>query len=145
MNDPQEQQWSKTQDQADSPGWHPDLPGGDFPYGLAYRTSSPGGDVESWIRVQLTGGNVGGRWAYWRNKTEYTALADRLWNPAQPHFIGMLAQPYSGTKGPAWVLTHPLGEPPPSTIEIEPVAAKVRYERSKEVYDVDSRQSHELP
>jgi hypothetical protein len=147
LNDPNQQNWSQAQDQADStPDWTPDLPGGDFPMSFPYTTENPAGERQIWLRVHLHGGAIGGRWAYWFHKDTHLALADRIWNAEANHFIGMLAHPFSGTKGPAWVLLTPKAVPPPQTIDVEPEKTKgPRYERSKEVFDVDSQESRELP
>jgi hypothetical protein len=146
MNDPIHEQWSQLQDKADSPDWHPDLPGGDFPLGTPYPTTDPAGSSQTWSRVFIRSGAIGGRWAYWFNRADHIAIADRIWNAGAPHFIGMLAVPYTGTVGPAWVLIDPAASPPTGAIELEPERRQgTRYERSKEVFDVSSSTTHIVP
>jgi hypothetical protein len=122
-------------DNPEHPEWTPDLPGGDFPYGHPYRVSNPAGEEQTWIRTHIFGGQTLGRWAY--GSPDLGALADRLFNNHAPHFIGMLEKPFTAP-GPYWILIHPQAAPPPETIFVEPEKTKVRYERSKEVFDVNN-------
>jgi hypothetical protein len=91
-------------------------------------------------------------------------IVDRLFNGDAAHFAGMLGEPYAGKRvtdtGSAnvdsryvWILTEPrVREIPASeqpsvlrpTLEMTD-KTETRYERSKEVYDVDSGRTEILP
>lgn len=115
-----------------------------------------------WKRVQVIGGAIGGRWAYWQVQhkdplhlaaekvdpnTAYEVIADRLFNGDAWHFAGMLAIPYNGVPAAAWVLVEPriTEGPKPKLTVMEPMSDGKRYERSKEVYDVATGESELLP
>ena len=127
-----------------------DLP--DLPAGLIWNeqpSGRTGGVPGKWQRVDVVTGTIDGRWAYWKNwwgpdghpgigdHPQFWAIADRLFNENAVHFIGMLAKPYTG-KGLYWVLISPKMTPPRSEVEIEETAG-TRYERSKEVFDVETQ------
>src|SRR5262245_6161080 len=99
----------------------------------------------SWTRVLITGGKVGGRWAYWQDRNTSTVIADSIFNSGAHHFAGMLANPYTRNQSNTlvWVLTHPIVSPPPRPLTLED-KPKVRYEKSREVYDVETGETKEI-
>jgi hypothetical protein len=112
-----------------------------------------------WLAVEIISGNSGSRWAYWApwlNENgrygsgphpQFKAIADGIFNGDAAHFIGMLGVPYARiplTPSVAWVLVSPRAIPPPVTRIVEEQTAP-RYEKSREVFDVDSQQSRKLP
>lgn len=120
--------------------------------GTVYRD-----DVRTWQRVEIISGRAGARWAYWAPWTNYEVrqpgvgphpefhvVLDTIFNASAPHFVGMLAVPYAG-KLPGqphthtWVIIDPIAPPPPPVYVREEKQA-VRYERSDEVYDVETKQ-----
>ena len=119
-----------------------DLP--DLPAGIIW--TEPGSE-RKWQRVEVLVGTIDGRWAYWQSwwgpdghpgigdHPQFWAVADRLWNGEAVHYIGMLQKPYTG-KGLYWVQISPKVSPPRHQIEIEETTT--RYERSKEIFDVET-------
>jgi hypothetical protein len=123
-----------------------------------------GGGIRSWRRVIVIAGSVGGRWAYWAPwatidkcagqgvNPEFKVIADKIFNSDAHHFVGMLAVPYVNKAlavGGTWVLTSPIAEPP-RTIYVherdgDGSATRTRYEKSNEVYDVETGKSKRLP
>lgn len=118
------------------------------------------GVVRRWVYVKIMAGNVGGRWAYWNAwfdeakrkgvgvNPRHEVVADKIFNGDAAHFAGMLAQPYvgrvQGVESTAWVLVSPRMAGP--TVEYARLPHDpVRYERSKEVYDVESGKTTKLP
>ena len=138
-------------------------PFGDLPAspssGQAYSGVGTDGMQRRWVAVQILSGNAGARWAYWAPwfdpggragqgpNPAFFAIADKIFNGDAPHFIGMLAEPYVRGKDPmAWVLTDPKPVGPRIVYEVElPKPARhERYERSREVYDVETGESRML-
>lgn len=99
-----------------------------------------------WVRVRIIGGNVGGRWAYWHvpctvaPRVDWSVIADKIFNGDAHHFVGMLAIPFVRVHGvvqEGWVLVEPRVQPPAPVYErAAPVGE--RYEKSREVFDVDT-------
>ena len=112
-----------------------------------------------WQRVVLISGAVGGRWAYWKSwKTpagqwgvgahpEWLSIADILFNGDAHHFIGMLPTPYvplpQAPPLQAWVLVSPKLEAPRPVFV--PEEKRERYEKSKEVFNLNDQTSTFLP
>jgi hypothetical protein len=113
-----------------------------------------------WLAVEIVAGNSGSRWAYWAAwidpKTgrygvgpnpRHQAIADGIFNGDAAHFIGMLGIPYAKipiVASTVWVLVSPrMTGPPPQRIVDE--TPKTRYEKSKEVFDVNTQESRKLP
>lgn len=128
--------------------------------GQVFREESSDGIWREWLRVEVVAGNAGARWAYWsawKEKTdrlgigpnpESKVIADAIFNGDASHFCGMLATPFPGkiAGGPnlAWVMTSPRITPPrPGLVYLE--ETKERYEKSREVYDVQTHTSTKLP
>lgn len=115
----------------------------------------------TWQRVEIISGRAGARWAYWapwRNEAvhqpgvgphpQFKVVLDSIFNSSATHFVGMLAVPYAGhapgqsamsTGTLVWVITHPIAPPPPP-VYVREEKQTVRYERSDEVYDVETKQ-----
>ncbi len=145
--------WSNAVDQAeDTPitGNLPDI----APPGMVFDDTAPDGTVRRWQRILIVGGALSGRWAYWKLWTDegrpaygphpqFHAIADTIFNGDVPHFIGMLGAPYARTPGPAWVLISPkmTGTRPVLLPEEKP---RVRYEKSKEVFDVETGETRDI-
>jgi hypothetical protein len=123
-----------------------------------------GGGLRTWRRVIVVAGNVGGRWAYWAPwatadkragqgvNPAFHVIADKIFNSDAHHFVGMLAVPYVNKALAAagtWVLTSPVAEPPRTIYayerEGESTSGRLRYEKSNEVYDVETGKSKRLP
>jgi hypothetical protein len=160
--------WEAVVDTVDSPDsiMTTNLPT-DAPVGATYTDASAGGvggGLRTWQRVVVIAGSVGGRWAYWAPwstpdkragqgiNPEFKVIADKIFNSDAHHFVGMLAVPYvskalavDGT----WVLTSPIAEPPRTIYAHERdgdgSATRTRYEKSNEVYDVETGKSKRLP
>jgi hypothetical protein len=112
-----------------------------------------------WLRVLIIAGSTGGRWAYWASwkdpqgrsgvgaHPQRLGIADKIFNGDAAHFIGMLGVPHQnipGTPIASWVLVEPKAKPPVIRTEFEE-KPKIRYEKSKDVYDVNTQTSTELP
>ena|SRR5437667_3638713 len=126
---------------------------------MIHQRQLPTGDVQTWQRIEIVSGNTGGRWAYWAAwkakdgrpgigpHPELKAIADKIFNGDAAHFIGMLDIPYVRLPGQialSWVCLSPTRSyPPPPQIEFEPKPS-IRYEKSKEVFDVDTQTSRKL-
>lgn len=130
----------------------------DFPAGFTAPDQGSDGVHRKWLRVDIVAGSAGARWAYWQYwndpKTkqrgigphpEHQAIADSLFNGDAPHFIGMLGVPYVGKYGPkaAWVLIEPHVTPAPTARIFEEKQAE-RYEKSREIYDVETGESKKI-
>ena len=106
-----------------------------------------------WLRCKVVAGNTGGRWAYWHSDSvkagggKYNVIADKIFNGDAHHFVGMLAVPYTKQVGVdclMWVLVEPRTfAPAREWVREEPL--KSRYEKSKEVYDVNTGETKILP
>jgi hypothetical protein len=123
-----------------------------------------GGGLRTWQRVVVIAGSVGGRWAYWAPwstpdkragqgvNPAFHVIADKIFNSDAHHFVGMLAVPYVNkalAAGGTWVLTSPIAEPPRTIYayehEGESASGRLRYEKSNEIYDVDTGKTKRLP
>lgn len=122
-----------------------------------------GEQKRKWVLVDVVGGSPGARWAYWcawvrvegrRRITgigpnpQHKVIADKLFNGDAPHFVGMLSHIYAGkfngVESKMWVLTEPKVQPP--RVEyVREEKSKERYERSKEVFDVNTGETKRLP
>jgi hypothetical protein len=148
------ERWSSTLDHADETPL-PELPSDAEP-GVLWEEPVEGGR-RLWRRVEIVSGITGGRWAYWKQTAdsiqrstiphpEGKAIADRIFNGDAPHFIGMLAIPYTHIPYQtvlAWVLVDPKLVPPRPIWVIEE-KLKTRYEKSKTVFDAETQESTEL-
>lgn len=138
--------WEKSVDQAEQTPLTADLPK-DAPLGAKFQQPIEDGGFRIWIRVKLIAGNVGARWAYWRNASTFEAIADNIFNGDAAHFIGMLGIPFTGkipgVDTEAWVLVSPRIVAPPEERTYEE-KSRERYERSHEVYDVNTQTSHKI-
>src|SRR5262249_37384024 len=114
-----------------------------------------------WQRIRIITGKTGGKWAYWvgaSHKAEkihpnerFEVIADTIFNGDTWHFAGMLAVPYpgkiAGVKDTlAWVLIEPrTKEFRYATTELYKDSMLTldgkRYEKSREVYDVETKES----
>lgn len=113
-----------------------------------------------WLAIEIIAGNSGGRWGYWAPwidpatgrygvgpNPKRQAIADAIFNGDAAHFIGMLGLPYTripGTSSTVWVLVSPRLVAPP-TIRIVDEKPATRYEKSKDVFDVDTQETRKLP
>ena len=115
-----------------------------------------------WQRVRIVTGKAGGKWAYWVGATHraervqpndrFEVIVDSIFNGDAFHFVGMLAIPYTGKvlgmkDVEAWVLVEPRIKEVPSMDrprfyrdDRDTLDGK-RYEKSKEVYDVETKES----
>ena len=163
MDHLQIRQWELAVDAAEQTPLTADLPEDATP-GDIYKVTAADGVVRTWRRVIVISGNVGGRWAYWASwmrEDEATrrnvpgqglhpsgsVVADKIFNGDAAHFVGMLATPYvavPGVKPHAWVLIDPRAEGPRTTWA-EAKETRERYEKSKEIYDVETGRSTRLP
>lgn len=124
------------------------------------------GVVRTWRAVKIVAGSTGARWAYWHAWKDHSTgangigahpqhhvIADKIFNGDAAHFVGMLGVPYvqmpgvynSGGAGGvvAWVLISPKATAPVQEYaQREPV--RERYERSKEVYDVETKETKQI-
>lgn len=160
MDHLQIQQWETAVDQAELSILDQDLPEGQ-PAGSIYTHEG-----RKWMRVGVIRGNTGARWAYWMpwkvkddndreriingpgRHPEFLAVADKVFNGDAAHFIGMLAKPYVQLPGGKPTLMWVLLEPRPSgptVIRMREEPVRERYERSKEVYDVNTGETTKLP
>ena len=154
-------EWELAVDEAERNPLTANLPK-EFAAGDRFEETGADGVQRRWLAVTVVSGNVAGRWAYWAPWTvdasypsragqgphpSHFAVADRIFNGDVNHFIGMLANPWvkmPGVQPPSWVLVDPKMSAPPLTYHrAEPV--KERYERSKEVFDVETGTSRQLP
>jgi len=145
--------WSNAVDSANDLAIQ-DLP--DLPAGSIFKDAG----LRVWQRVSVVGGANGGRWAYWVSwKTklgspgigpdrDFHAIADTLFNGDAFHFIGMLGVPYARVPGSepslAWVVIEPRMSAPPVSRVFEDKPS-VRYEKSKDVFNVESQGTTKLP
>lgn len=146
--------WSNAVDQAEQFPLMSNLPETASP-GFFFEESAPDGTIRRWQRVYIVGGATGGRWAYWKAWTiegkpglgphpHFHAIADSIFNGDVPHFIGMLGAPYlKGSPGPAWVLVSPRMNPP-HPVNIPEEKSHIRYEKSNEVFDVETQESKDI-
>jgi hypothetical protein len=156
--------WQQASDQSDVASLTADLPT-EYPLGGKYIQEVANEPPRVWQRIDIVSGKVAGRWCYWHPWSTknphsglpmpglgpnplYQGIADTIFNGDAPHFIGMLGVPYSG-KVPglsthAWVLVSPRFLPPPEIKQYED-KPRERYERSKEIYDVDTGLATKLP
>lgn len=134
------------------------------PVGTFYTHTGVDGVERKWLRVLIISGNVGGRWAYWAHwknpetnrdgigpHPKHCVIADKIFNGDVAHFVGMLGIPYVGkvpnVDSSAWVLVEPKVQGP-TTVHVQDHGLRIgeqRYERSKEVYDVETGESEQLP
>lgn len=155
--------WETSADQVELNGT-PQLPEKPQP-GETYIEDCADGTQKQWLAVQVHAGNTGGRWAYWSPwelkdpqgnsfhptrwgvgpHPNYKAIADRVFNGDAAHFIGMLAVPYvRRLESTSWVLVSPRMEGP-KVIRVIVEKPSERYEKSKEVFDVETGESKQLP
>jgi len=160
-------QWELAVDTAEQSPISAALPD-NVPVGEFYTAQGSDGIVRKWQRVTILSGNVGARWAYWvpwkmrdpdhgRERPgigphpAYHVVVDRIFNGDAAHFVGMLAIPYVGkipgsVDSTAWVLVEPRAHADQNPVRYsEPDPVKERYEKSKEVYDVETQKSKRLP
>lgn len=124
----------------------------EFEPGDRHQESATDGTVRKWIAVKIVSGNTGGRWAYWvthvqNPREDFRAIADKIFNGDAAHFVGMLGTPYvrvPGVESKAWVLVEPRATAPVREWVREEKVGE-RYERSKDVYDVDTGKTTRLP
>ncbi len=129
-------QWEQAVDAAEANPLTANLPG-EAPPGMEWSELSQDGLTRQWVRVTVVTGRAGGRWAYWAKKEDFTVVVDTLFNGDAHHFVGMLAIPFTPFSTHHWVLVSPKVVPPP-TPRPELDKPTTRYERSKEVYNVDT-------
>jgi hypothetical protein len=153
MDYPKIHEWELAQDAVDR------SPLGDLPEdpfaGQIHEGVGSDGVMRHWIAVAVLHGNPAGRWAYWAPWTtaekqsgigphpSNLAIADKIFNGDVHNFIGMLAVPYVPRRDTAsvmWVLVDPKPSGPKIEYVVEPPlpARHERYERSREVYDVET-------
>lgn len=162
MDQQQLRHWENSIDAADSSPITANLPP-DAETGSVFTDAHCSDGVErTWVRVRIITGSVGARWAYWLNWTnpltgqpgigphaEHKVVADRIFNGDANHFVGMLGVPFagkmSGVESRAWVLVHPKPEGPRVVHVQEDRLGKERYEKSKEVHDVETGVTKVLP
>lgn len=151
------QEWSNVMDIAEQSPITSNLPK-EAPAGILFEDKSDDGVYRKWLRVDIVGGNTGGRWAYWAPwfnegrigvgpHPQYKALADGIFNGDAAHFIGMLGIPYVKTPGVStlmWVMIEPrsVGGRIPTVVDEKP---SMRYEKSREVFDVETQTTTKLP
>lgn len=161
MDQKELRQWEQSIDVADSSPITANLPentriGEEF-----VDDKASDGVVRRWLRVEVVAGNAGARWAYWLGwideKTrqagigphpEWKVVADKIFNGDATHFLGMLGVPYpgkvAGVESTAWVLVSPKQQGP-VTVHVREDKPKERYEKSKEVHDVETGKTTLLP
>lgn len=138
-----------------------DLPAAPEP-GQLYEGAGSDGIIRRWVAVRIAYGNPAARWAYWLPWSDghvlragigpnpnHLAIADKLFNGDAHNFIGMLAVPYVKSQFPdqtVWVLTDPKPSGPRVEYVVEPPlpSRHDRYERSKEVFDVETGESRTI-
>lgn len=160
-------QWEQSLDAADSSPITANLPvdahvGDEF-----VDEHASDGVVRRWLRVAIVGGSVGARWAYWAawqeedkdtgkmragqgSHPEFKVVVDRIFNGDASHFVGMLGVTYAGkvtgVESTAWVLTSPKQAGPVTVYARDGERrGEVRYEKSKEVHDVETGETTLLP
>lgn len=147
MDNQEVRQWETALDDAEITRLDDGLPT-DIPAGTIHAQ-----DGRRWLRVRIVRGNTGGRWAYWLRMVNgehegFDAVVDKIFNGDAAHFIGMLAVPYAKIPGNAEILAWVLVEPKvigPRVVRAQEEPVKERYERSKEVYDVETGKTEKLP
>lgn len=160
-------QWESAVDSAELSPITANLPA-DTQAGEMFEEDGADGVRRVWRRVVIVGGNVGSRWAYWAPwqqedeatkrmragsgpHPEYKVVADKIFNGDAAHFAGMLGVPYQGkipgVDSLAWVLVTPRAEGPRvvHVQERDGERGRERYERSKEVHDVETGETKVLP
>lgn len=154
--------WEQTVDTAETQPLGANLPNLDgLPPGVEYIEPINDLITRRWRLVTVNYGQTGGRWAYYLAWTEdgkpaqsgpspaYDVVVDKLFNGDAPHFAGMLADPWAGrpkhdkTVVKMWVLVEPKATPPPTIYEVEE-KPKERYEKSREIYDVETGQTTKI-
>jgi len=166
MDYQQLRQWEQSLDAADSSPITANLPDADNSHdGDVYVDDKcTDGIIRTWLRVRIVSGNAGARWVYWLNWTDqatrqpgigphpdYKAVADKLFNGDANHFVGMLGVPYAGRAGgvvesSAWVLVSPKQQGEAVAYGRDQVRrGETRYEKSKEVHDVETGETRILP
>lgn len=161
MDQKELRQWEQSIDVADSSPITANLPA-DTRIGEEFvDESASDGVVRRWLRVEVVAGNPGARWAYWLGwideKTKQAGIgphpdvkvvADKIFNGDATHFLGMLGVPYAGkvagVESTAWVLVSPKQQGP-VTVHVREEKPKERYEKSKEVHDVETGKTTLLP
>lgn len=139
----------------------------DASVGAIFEETGSDGVRRLWRRVLIVAGNVGGRWAYWQSWEDkdsatgrtragigphpsHHVIADKIFNGDASHFVGMLGVPYAGRLGvgnvdsTAWVLVEPKMQGP-RVVHVREEKPKERYEKSKEVYDLETGLTERLP
>jgi hypothetical protein len=155
MEYPQIHEWELASDAAER---NPlaDLPENPTP-GTRWDGVGTDGVNRKWIAVRVVAGNHGGRWAYWRpwitdkgqngvgEHPNFIAIADRIFNGDGSNFVGMFGVAYTGPNT-YWILVDPKPEAPRVQWMVEPAppAKSERYERSKEIYDVETGLSRDV-
>ena len=144
MDNQEVQNWSNTVDEADHTNIALNLPD-EGELGSVIQDG-----IRLWRRVLVVSGNVGGRWAYWKNLVankpldNFEVIADKIFNCDAYHFAGMLANPYSpipGKSQPVWILAHPRITSAPIINYRQMNKPRIRYERSNEIYDIETGKS----
>lgn len=161
MDQKELRQWEQSLDVADSSPITANLPE-DTRIGETFVDEKcTDGVVRIWMRVEVVAGNPGARWAYWKGwvdeKTkqagigpnpEHKVIADKIFNGDAPYFVGMLGMPYpgkvQGVDSTAWVLVSPKQQGP-TVVHVREEKPKERYEKSKEVHDVETGKTTILP
>ena len=150
--------WTQALDSAELAPLTANLPK-EFSAGDRFHELADGDQHREWLAVEIVSGNSGSRWAYWAPwlnpegrygtgpNPQFKAIADGIFNGDAAHFIGMLGVPYTKiplTSSVVWVLVSPRLVAPP-TVRVVEEKPDVRYEKSKEVFDVESQESRKLP
>lgn len=158
MDKQQSRDWETSLDAAEQHPLTEHLPV-DAPAGTLFQELGPDDVLRRWQRVTIVAGNSGSRWAYWAawiDKStgrygvgphpEFQAIADGIFNGDAGHFIGMLGVPFTRlpSRSLAWVLVSPRLTPPP-LVKIPETPPAVRYEKSKETFDVETQETKKLP
>lgn len=149
--------WERAVDAAEMSPLTANLPK-EFVPGDTHHELGDGDIHRQWLAVEILHGNSGARWAYWAPwigdngrygvgpNPKHLAIADAIFNGDAAHFIGMLGVPYAkipGTPQTVWVLVSPRLVAPP-TIKIVEQPGSTRYEKSKDVFDVNTQETRNL-
>lgn len=156
MESKQLRSWETAVDVAENNHLTAQLPA-DAPAGTAYLELGTDNIHRRFLRCDVVGGNPGARWAYWNSWKDgdgnkgigphpnFQIVVDGIFNGDATHFCGMLAVPYGGqfSSRLVWVLIEPRVSPPPISRLYEEKSGP-RYERSREVYDVETGETKTL-
>lgn len=156
-------EWETSLDQAELSPLTANLPHSPVA-GQVFEEVATDATARKWVAVRVLGGSNGARWAYWAAwwvpgveprrtgvgpNPDYIVVLDRLFNGDAPLFLGMAAEPYvrvgDGRGGCiesiVWVLVEPRMSGPRVVKVGREERVGERYERSKEVYDVETGES----